>query len=214
MALGTVGSDPDKVFKRTRRSEAALGWLLPVFAAAAASGLHVPSHLPSSVGALSEDGWICEPFLAGRPATETGRSGLVDVLAATRARTCSLPQRPGFLGARDLLTADAGGDVDIRALPPDLVRQIRSAWAAVAGETSALVHGDLSLANIRVAADGAPILLDWDEARRDAPSFDLAALAPDATPAATRALPAWGIAVSWHAEPRYARTLARRFDRA
>ena len=120
-------------------------------------------------------------------------------------------QRPGFVSARDLLSIDEGGDVDLTVMPPEAVKRCRAAWARLAACRIALVHGDPGKRNILVTDVGV-VLVDWDESRVDVPLFDLAALPTDVAPMdeherwiATQAASAWEAAVSWRTEPDYAR---------
>jgi Ser/Thr protein kinase RdoA (MazF antagonist) len=125
---------------------------------------------------------------------------------------CSgLGQRPGFASARDLLTVESGGDVDLSQMPEDAVARCRQAWARVAGYPMTPIHGDPGASNILMTPDG-PGLIDWDESRVDATSFDFAALpefasvvAPEERWIVQQAASAWEAAVSWMREPEYAR---------
>lgn len=72
------------------------------------------------------------------------------------------------------------------------------------------MHRDLNPSNVVIGRNGRPVLLDWDEARRDSPLFDRAALMCDAAPAPLARAPlAWEVASGWHTEPDYARRLVR-----
>jgi len=121
------------------------------------------------------------------------------------------PQRPGSRSAADLLTYEDAENVAIAAMPPDAVRRCRAAWAAVAHLPKSVVHGDPRAGNIRITG-GRAVLLGWDEARVDAPAFDLVALPrrisglDEAQWAdAVRASYAWEAANRWTLEPTYAR---------
>lgn len=211
--LRSRGLAQDRVFKTTRRSAEALEWLGPVQGAARAAGFEVPALIRSHNGALAEAGWTCEPLLRCRAFDATGMTGLASRLARFHAATRGLAQRPGFRAAAALCGATRGGDVDLGLMPAALVRACRAAWQALRALPCAAVHGDLTPANLLWSDAGAPILLDWDEARLDAVVFDTAQIAPVA-PAVARALMAWKIATSWQIEPAHARALARRFLRA
>ncbi len=122
-----------------------------------------------------------------------------------------IDQRPGFLSATDLLQFDRGGDVDLTVMPADVVERCRNAWARLFEYPRVIVHGDPGVSNILVSATGV-VLIDWDECRVDVPLFDLAALPRDVVGLrdeewwiATQAASAWEVAVSWRAEPEYAR---------
>jgi aminoglycoside phosphotransferase (APT) family kinase protein len=127
------------------------------------------------------------------------------------AITIGWPQRPGFASARQLLTQDRGGDVDLAATPQPVANLIREAWLPVLDGSECTVHGDLGAGNILVDDDRVA-LIDWDEARVDVPAFDYAHLPPDVpVPVAGRrsdivtAGVAWETATCWVAEPDYAR---------
>ncbi len=192
------------VLKTTRRSEGAIAWLLPVAKHAIESGLNVPVPMRSHDGRCVVDGWTCEPFCPGRP---TSPVHIADRMTRFHVSSFNLPQRDGFASAHDLLTCTKGGDVDLDAMPEDLVTRLRAAWASV-GRDSTIVHGDLNAANILTAADGTVTLVDWDEARRDAPVFDTATWSDAPSPVATLA---WEVACSWQIESSHARRVAQLF---
>ncbi|MEL6566244.1 MAG: phosphotransferase [Pseudomonadota bacterium] len=195
------------VLKSTRRSEAAVAWLLPVLDAAASAGFVVAPPIRSAAGVLVVEGWTCEPFLPGLPSDV---AAVGDRIRAFHARARAMPQRPGFAGSQELLVRDQGGDVDLSRMPAPLVRELRAAWAGVAHVPQGVVHGDLGPGNLLCDADGRYGLIDWDEARRDLLIFDTGSGAPRDT-ATARAAQAWEIACCWQIEPGRARTLARAF---
>jgi Phosphotransferase enzyme family len=107
------------------------------------------------------------------------------------------------------MTAERGGDVDLSVMPPGAVADCRRAWARLAGNPEAVVHGDPGAPNIRLTGAGAG-LLDWDEARVDYADLDLAEmpdrdLPPGRLAAARTAATAWEAANGWTVEPAYAR---------
>ncbi|WP_299724876.1 phosphotransferase [uncultured Tateyamaria sp.] len=189
------------VLKTTRRSEAALRWLEPVQTGAATCGLYAPRLLPSRDGSLNVEGWTCEPYCAGVPTSPCDIAGNMRDFHALGG---DIPQRPGFASARDLLERDAGGDVDLSAMPGELAASLRAVWSDLAGAETA-IHADLNPSNILRDADGRVTLIDWDEARRDVTLFDSA-------DAAHPARQAWEVACCWHIEPDRARTLAHLFS--
>ncbi|GGH51839.1 phosphotransferase [Frigidibacter albus] len=211
-AWRTRGRGPGLVIKSTRRSEAALLWLGGMMDAAEAAGFAVPRLIASRQGRLIEAGWTCEPFLEGRPfapADLTRIAGRIEVLHRLSA---AMPQRPGFASALDLAGgAEAGGDVDLRAMPAPLAEACRAAWGALRGLPRAGIHGDLGPGNLLWDADGRPVLLDWDEARVDAVPFDTGPCGADLPPPMRRALLAWEIACCWQLEPERAAGLAGGF---
>ncbi|NQZ73036.1 MAG: phosphotransferase [Dinoroseobacter sp.] len=193
------------VFKSTRRNEASLRWLEPLKAVARQAGLVVPGLLPSRSGALSVDGWTCEPFVAMSAAGQDAdlREARVKMGQVHRT-TLGHPQRPGFVSARDVVGGVSGGDVDLSAVPQNLAARLRESLAALPKADMSAIHGDLGLGNLGRGANGGLVLFDWDEARVDDPIFDLEAL----DEVTRQAKLAWEILCSWQCEPAYARTLA------
>lgn len=217
IAFRTVGLRQDLVFKSTRRTTAQLVWLGQVQEIARACGFVVPGLRQSRNGRLTEEGWTCERFVAGRHLSAAESASLLPRLRDFHAATTGVPQRPGFRSARDLLDQTTaagqafGGDVDLAALPAELAARCRAAWAIVTDREEAVIHGDLNPGNLIRSADGATALIDWDECRRDLVLFDLGALR-DADEAERRARLAWEVACCWQVEPEYARKLALRLD--
>ncbi|GGX56302.1 hypothetical protein GCM10007385_26240 [Tateyamaria omphalii] len=198
------------VLKSTRRSEAAITWLLPVARHAETCGLSVPTPLRSSLGTFLVDGWTCEPLCEGG---STPPKTIADKISRLHNVAADLPQRDGFASARDLLTEPSGGDIDLAGMPTDLVFQLRAAWSAISLETT-LVHGDLNPDNILTDTDGNVTVIDWDEARRDHPLFDTVTWTDAPTPIIKQAALAWEIACSWQLEPEHARSLVPSFTSA
>lgn len=212
VVLRTAGPGPGRIFKSTRRSEAALAWLAPVLDAAEASGFVVARPIASRRGRLVEAGWTCEPEIAGTLFWHTDLPRLAPLLRAFHGRTRGLPQRPGFRATAELLHVPRGGDVDLSAMPPALVAACRKAWQRIAATPRSAVHGDVGAQNLLWAADGRPVLLDWDEARRDVPILDLTLVrAGRRIPAHFLAHLAWEIACGWRFEPVRTRLWAKRF---
>lgn len=203
------------VAKTTRRSEAALAWLTDVHSEAQHAGIVVPAFLPSQGGHLVESGITLESWIDGRPADAHGMARLRGKLRAFHDATRALPQRPGFTSTTALIDAAVGGDVDLTAMPDDVVRACRAAWERMGGTPRSVIHGDLQPANILETPDGGVALVDWDEARVDVSLLDEIALSlalgarprPGWEPAEL-ALRAWEVACSWRLEPVYARRLA------
>lgn len=200
----------DRVLKSTRRSEAALAWLLPVFDLLAKCGPMAPVPLRSVFGTFVVDGWTCEPWHDGQQGKAQDVAAIWPAFAAAAK---GLPQRPGFCASVDLQTVTQGGDIDLGDMPGTLTHAIRAAWAALDATPQTVVHADLSPSNILRATDGQLIVLDWDEARIDHPGFDRAALG-QGNDIEHRAAVAWEIACCWYLEPARARALAARFMNA
>ncbi|MFN7222492.1 MAG: phosphotransferase [Paracoccaceae bacterium] len=202
------GPDGAVVAKCTRRTEQQLRWLAPLHSAARAAGFHLPSLRPDSSGQLLQQGWTVEAWVEG-PAPPTDMQALAPRIRAFHTSCPPLPQRPGFARLSDLLTQSTSGDVDLTALPADILRRLRRTWAAVADTPAQAIHGDLGPANLILTANG-PCLLDWDEARVDLSFLDFIHAA-DQTSAAKAAHLAWEIASCWQAEPEHAQSLLARF---
>ncbi len=208
LAFRTIGLTQELVFKSTRRPDAGLRWLVQVQDMARHSGFVVPQMMPSRHGALVDDGWTCETFVAGEPLTAPEMPVIQPLIQRFHDLAAKVAQRPGFRSSRSLLRHRAGGDVDLGAMPPALVQACRAAWRAMPAGPQSIVHGDLNPGNLLRCADGRIALLDWDECRRDLVVFDLGQLrTPD--PVEARALLAWEVACSWRIEPNRARRLAQ-----
>ena len=201
------------VAKTSRRSEHALAWLTRVHAAAQTAGFVVPGLVPSQHGRLLENTFTLEPYLTGRPFTTPELPTLRPYLERFHDLTCGFSQRPGFASSLDLLVAERGGDVDFRPMPAKLVQTCREAWLVFQHEAQSVIHGDLNPSNLLWTADSLA-LLDWDESRVDAPSFDLLALNNRAALSAAerRGLDAWEVAVCWLIEPEHARNIASQLN--
>lgn len=202
------------VAKTTRRTSEAVSWLTPVFAQARAAGFIVPDLIPSLQGKLVVDGVTVELWLEGTPTSPYEREQALPLLKAFHETTRNVEQRPGFESSTALLKCREGGDVDLEAMPQDLVEICRAAWRELDSEPVSVVHGDLNAHNLLRTPKGHFALIDWDEARVDASILDEVALLPHKAPAnrrlarAAKALEAWEVAVSWKVEPAYARRLA------
>jgi hypothetical protein len=98
IGLHTGGLARDLVFiKSTRRSEAAIAWLLPRLDHARRAGFTVPLRLRARNVAFGAGGSTCDPLIPGRTAAPS------DIPASTIHRlhplARDLPQRPGFRAA-------------------------------------------------------------------------------------------------------------------
>src|SRR5699024_4522278 len=147
-------------------------------------------------------GWHMLTYIPGAVLEAQDDPRLAKALGALHIATMGWPQRPGSLGARDLLTHDQGGDVDLSSMPRQLVDQIRAAWSALPISDHCVVHGDAGPGNAVITRDGKCALIDFDEARVDNPAFDIGT-----SPQAQRAQLGWEIATCWHLEPLYAQAL-------
>lgn len=209
----TYGLEKDWVFKTTRRTESAIRWLENVHNNAEMSGLIVPKLKPSFSGAYIQGGWTIEPFMHGKAATPNELLQTQLRIKSFHEQCLDIPQRPGFCGALDLLEGGQHTDFDMAELPTRLTTECLQAWGVLNDMPQSVVHGDLNCSNVLIAPCGAPVLLDWDETRKDACVFDLAAISHRAgiSPSVNRALDAWEMACSWKIEPDYAAKLASKF---
>ena len=103
-------------------------------------------------------------------------------------------------------------------MPPEAAARCRAAWTRICHVPTTVIHGDPGKDNILVT-DAGPVLVDWDEARVDAPHFDLAALPDHACPlvgdercVARQAASAWEAATAWRREAGYARWRLSQLD--
>lgn len=197
------------VFKSTRRTEPALEWLSAVQKIAEDVGFVVPRLIASQNGKLVERGWTCEPYVDGNHASADELPYIRPQIVAFHAATKEIPQRPGFLSSQDLIELECGGDVDLRAMPTNLVGRCRGLWSAVSEQTEAVIHGDINPSNLIRCPDGKIALIDWDECRRDLVLFDLAVLGLGSEEEQSARL-AWEVACSWKIEPDHARQIASR----
>ncbi|MBW6417277.1 phosphotransferase [Celeribacter sp. PS-C1] len=198
----------DLVFKSTRRSEAQLKWLAPVHDAAEAAGFTVTRLIAAKNGRMAAQGWTCEPFIEGRPFQPEDLPQIADQIDAFHRHAAGIAQRPDFCSSSDLLTETSGGDVDLCALPADLIALCRKAWGALKGEID-VIHGDLTAGNL-IHTEAGPALIDWDEARVDYLSFDTLRTRPASASASEKsAALAWEVASSWTLEPEHAALVER-----
>ncbi|HGG04742.1 MAG TPA: aminoglycoside phosphotransferase family protein [Aliiroseovarius sp.] len=196
------------VAKSTRRCEEAVAWVAEIQALLRGAGHVVPRYVQTQDKTFTSSGLTLEPYVDGRGGNDADKAGLTALLSDLHRLTRGFRQRPGFASAQDLRSHPIGGDIDLTAMPGDLVAMCRSHWAKIPEIPPCAIHGDPGLGNVLVTPRGQVVLIDWDEARLDWPGFDLAALNP-AAPGQT-ALLAWEVACCWQAEPDYAHALARK----
>ncbi|MEM9426749.1 MAG: phosphotransferase [Pseudomonadota bacterium] len=170
----------------------------------------MPRLIPSERGHLSEAGWTAEPFLEGQSIDPERMAALAPIVTRFQRLSHTLPQRPGFVSAREFRHKTKGGDIDLGAMPDGVAAACRAAFAALDDRT-AIIHSDLTPSNILITPDGHIALIDWDEARRDHPAFDLAQLG-QMTEVDTRTRLAWEVACCWKTEPERARALAAHLE--
>jgi Ser/Thr protein kinase RdoA (MazF antagonist) len=186
------------------RSDLDLAWETELLLHLARQCLTVPVPIPTIDGRLFADGLVVMTFVeGGPPETDADWRRVADTLRQLHKVTDGWPQRPGWRSSIDLLYAETGTKIDLRAMPPDGVARCRGAWARLVGRPSCVVHGDPNPRNIRMTGDRVG-LIDWDEAHADAPDIDLGALPNNAASldneaydVATQASAAWQAAVCW-----------------
>jgi hypothetical protein len=82
-------------------------------------------------------------FVEGeRPETEADWRRVAETLRRLHRLTKGLSQRPGWRSSTDLLNAETGTKVDLRAMPPEGVARCRTAWARFVGRPTCVVHGN------------------------------------------------------------------------
>lgn len=200
-----------RVARVGRRPADDLEWELDLLVALGGAGLCVPRIVPALDGRRHVAGTVVMEFVDGRPPASTGEwRDVADYLRRVHAVGASWSQRPGWASSLDLLTVATSPVVDLGAMPAEAVRRCRRAWRRLAGAALTVVHGDPNERNVRMTNEGV-VLLDWDEARVDAPALDLAAIPGDACPldgadrwVAEQALHAWEAAACWAANWPYA----------
>lgn len=208
LAVGRLGA----------RNDADLAWETNLLQHLDCQGMTVPVPIPTADGRLFADGLVVMTYLeGGPPETEADWRRVADTLRQLHRLTPGWPQRPGWRSSTDLLRADTGTKVDLRAMPPEAVARCRAAWARLLGRPTCVVHGNpTNPANIRLTADRVA-LIDWDEAHVDVADLDLAlphnaaGLDPAALDTAAQASAAWEAAVCWdddHAVRRLAQVRA------
>jgi Ser/Thr protein kinase RdoA (MazF antagonist) len=198
-----------------RVNESALDWEATLLDWLYRCDVGVPALVPTrrtDVRELHSGGCIVMEVVEGHhPESDDDWELVATALRRLHHVSGGWPQRPGSRAAADLLTYEHAENVAVSAMPPDAVRRCRAAWAAVAHVPRTVIHGDPRVGNIRIRGDRA-FLLGWDEARVDAPVFDLATLPrrvagldAAAWAVALRASVAWEAANRWTSEPTYAR---------
>ena len=187
------------------RSDADLAWETKLLHHLDRAGLAVPVPIQTTDGRLFADGLVVMTYMAGGPPeTAADWRRVAETLRQLHRVTEGWPQRPGWRSSLDLLNADTGTRIDLRAMPAEAVVRCRAAWARLAGREKRVVHGDPNARNIRMTADRVA-LIDWDESHVDVPDLDLGALPNnaagldgDAHDIAAQASAAWEAAVCWN----------------
>lgn len=188
------------------RSDADLAWETKLLQYLDRNGLLVPVPIPTTDGRLFVDGMVVMTHIEGsQPETEFDWRCVANTLRQLHRLTQGWPQRPGWRSSSDLLDADTGTRINLKAMPPEGVARCRAAWARLQGRQTCVVHGDPNPGNILIR-ENRVALIDWDESHTDAPELDLvlpynaAALDPSTYDIAAQASAAWEAAVCWDDE--------------
>lgn len=196
LAVGRIGT----------RSDADLAWETELLCRLDREGLTVPVPIPTIDGQLFVDGLVVMTYVEGRaPESEDDWRRVADTLRNLHELTKGWPQRPGWRSSIDLLNAETGTKIDLRAMPSEGVARCRAAWVRLRGLEMRVVHGDPNPRNIRMN-DERVALIDWDESHLDVPVLDLvlphnaADLDDEAHDIASQASAAWEAAVCWDDE--------------
>ena len=196
------------------RSDADLAWEAELLLHLDRNGLTVPVPIPTADGRLFVDGLCVMRYMdGGPPETKADWNRVAETLRELHHLTRGWPQRPGWRSSLDLLTAETGTRINLKAMPEEAVLRCRAAWTRLAGRDTAVVHGNPNNpGNVRITADRIA-LIDWDEAHVDVPDLDLvlpfngAGLEGTTRDHAEQAAAAWEAAVCWkddYAESRLA----------
>lgn len=192
------------VARRGSRPDDDLAWETGLMLHLDRNGLAVPVPIPTRDGRLFSGGTMIMTFMEGSPPqTPADWRRVADTLRRVHTLTRDWPQRPGWKSATDLLTSERFTRIDLTAMPAEAVARCRNAWARLAGRPTAVVHGNPNNpANICITPERVA-LVDWDEARVDAPEFDLAlphngaGLAGIERDTIEQAAAAWEAAICW-----------------
>jgi Phosphotransferase enzyme family len=209
------GHEAKRVAKTTRRNEAAMRWLQPVHTVAQQAGFITPDLIAATNGTLVVNGVTLETFIEGHVPNPQQLLEMQPQIQTFHDLTREVPQRPGFTSSLQLLHKTSGGDVNLNAMPNELVTLCREHWREHANQAQSVVHGDLNANNVLITNDGKYGLVDWDETRVDISDFDTQALLRTSgatlNSCNTTWLDAWEVAVCWQVEPEYALEVAERF---
>lgn len=188
------------------RNDADLAWETELLQYLDREGLTVPLPIPTTDGRLFAEGLVVMTYVEGvPPESQADWHRVADTLRQLHRLTQGWPQRPGWRSSTDLLHAETGTRIDLRAMPPEGVARCRAAWARLIGRQICVVHGDQNPNNIRMTKDRVG-LIDWDESHADVPDLDLvllhnaAGLDDFALDVAAQASAGWEAAVCWDDE--------------
>src|SRR4051812_47654251 len=112
------------------RSDADLAWETHLLHYLDQQGLIIPTPIPTKDGRLFVDGLVVMKYLEGAaPTTRNDWHLVAQTIGRVHKLTTDWPQRPGWRSSIDLLHAETGTKIDLRAMPPEGVARCRAAWA-------------------------------------------------------------------------------------
>ena len=116
------------------RSDADLAWETELLQHLDREGLTVPVPIPTTDGRLFADGLVVMTYVEGGPPdTQADWRRVADTLRQLHRLTQGWRQRPGWRSSTDLLHAETGTKIDLRAMLPEGVARCRAAWARLIG---------------------------------------------------------------------------------
>lgn len=116
------------------RTDADLAWETELLQYLDRAGLTVPLPIPTKDGRLFVDGLMVMTYVeGGPPESQADWRRVADTLRMLHRLTQGWPQRPGWRSSIDLLHADTGTRIDLRAMPSEGVARCRAAWARLIG---------------------------------------------------------------------------------
>jgi Ser/Thr protein kinase RdoA (MazF antagonist) len=111
-----------------KRSDADLAWETDLLKYLDREGLTVPVPIPTTDGRLFADGMVVMTYVeGGPPKSEADWRRVADALRRVHRLTQRWPQRPGWRSSTDLLHADTGTKIDLKAMPSEGVARCRAA---------------------------------------------------------------------------------------
>ena len=117
------------------RSDADLAWETELLQYLDRKGLAVPLPISTTDGRLFAEGLVVMTYVeGGPPESQADWRRVADTLRQLHRLTQGWPQRPGWRSSTDLLYAETGTRINLRAMPPEGVARCRAAWARLVGQ--------------------------------------------------------------------------------
>lgn len=197
--------------RASRRSVPSLEWELDLLNHLDDAGVGVARPIHSRDQRLHVDGVVVQPWIEGRePSDEADWRAVGDALMSIHRLGTDVGQRPGCSAVTTLRATRRSVDADLDAMPDELVDELCTLFESYDDVATSVIHGDPHADNIKIIADGAVVLLDFDESRVDLVWHDLSNLGVQMLDTADhkramRLSDAWEAANAWIPEPDYAR---------